>query len=353
MFLALKEIKHEKLRYGLIIGMIMLISYLVFVLTGLSQGLAQQNTAAIKSWNAKQIVLNKNANVNLTQSLITQKASQQLKLTATEAYVGQASVVAKKNGLAKESAQFIGLESNQFIAQHLQLTSGHWAKNQQQLVVNQSFKTAGYKLGDHLKLNSSKTNYQIVGFTKNATLSIAPVIYGQLATWQQLKNLNNSFKTSAIVSQKANYQTSASDLKAYPIKTFINKLPGYSAQNLTFTFMIAFLMVISLIVIAVFLYILTIQKIQNYAVLRAQGVPAQFLIRATLAQAFLLVLVGIIIAAGLTVLTSLIIPAGTPMTFNLSLLSGIAGGLVLMALFGALIPIWTITKIDPITAIGG
>lgn len=71
MFLSLKEIKYEKLRYSLIIGMIMLISYLVFVLTGLAQGLAQQNTAAIKSWNVKQIVLNNNANINLTQSLIT------------------------------------------------------------------------------------------------------------------------------------------------------------------------------------------------------------------------------------------------------------------------------------------
>lgn len=33
---------------------------------------------------------------------------------------------------------------------------------------------------------------------------------------------------------------------------FINKLPGYSAQNATFGFMIGFLMIISLVIIAVF-----------------------------------------------------------------------------------------------------
>ncbi len=71
MYLALKEIRHEKLRYGLIISMIVLIAYLIFILTGLSFGLAGENTQAIESWNVKSIVLNKDSNVSLSQSLIT------------------------------------------------------------------------------------------------------------------------------------------------------------------------------------------------------------------------------------------------------------------------------------------
>ena len=47
MFLAIKEIRHEKLRYGLIIGMIVLIGYLMFMLMGMMLGLANENTAAI------------------------------------------------------------------------------------------------------------------------------------------------------------------------------------------------------------------------------------------------------------------------------------------------------------------
>ncbi len=43
--------------------------------------------------------------------------------------------------------------------------------------------------------------------------------------------------------------------------------------------MIAFLMIISLIVIAVFLYIITIQKLPNYAVLRVQGIANKVLIQ--------------------------------------------------------------------------
>lgn len=37
MYLAIKEIKREKLRYGMIIAMIALISWLIFILTGLAQ----------------------------------------------------------------------------------------------------------------------------------------------------------------------------------------------------------------------------------------------------------------------------------------------------------------------------
>lgn len=71
MFLAIKEIKREKLRYGLIILMIFLISYLIFILSALATGLASENTQALESWNAQKVVLNKNANVSMSQSILT------------------------------------------------------------------------------------------------------------------------------------------------------------------------------------------------------------------------------------------------------------------------------------------
>lgn len=55
MFLAIREIRHNKLRYGLIIGMIALIGYLIFMLMGLMLGLANENTAAIKSWDTQTV----------------------------------------------------------------------------------------------------------------------------------------------------------------------------------------------------------------------------------------------------------------------------------------------------------
>lgn len=42
MFLAMKEMKYAKLRYGLIIGIMFLIAYVVFMLSGLASGLAEE-----------------------------------------------------------------------------------------------------------------------------------------------------------------------------------------------------------------------------------------------------------------------------------------------------------------------
>ena len=94
MFLALKEIKHEKLRYGVIIAMIALIRDLIFILTSLALGLAQENTAAIDSWKIKSVVLNKDSDTNLRQSLLTTEQVNKLTKNKNNAVIAEATVIA-------------------------------------------------------------------------------------------------------------------------------------------------------------------------------------------------------------------------------------------------------------------
>lgn len=322
MFLAIKEIKHEKLRYGLIIGMVMLISYLVYVLSGLATGLAAQNTQAIDSWDLKSIALNKDANVSLTQSLINTEQSRNLDLSSKESYVGQTPVVVKLADHKSVSTQFIGIENDSDIYQRIKLTEGHKVRNSNEIVADDSLKNSGYELGDEVKLSSSSDKFKLVGFTKNAKLNIAPVLYGELTTWRSLRSLPATFKASGVVSTDPNFKTHDDNLAVYSLKKFTVKLPGYNAQNLTFTFMIAFLIIISMIVIAIFLYILTIQKLPNYGVLRAQGIPARTLIINTLTQALLIVAIGIIFGAVLTFITMKLLPAAVPIALDYASLAG-------------------------------
>ncbi|MFD1454133.1 ABC transporter permease [Levilactobacillus lanxiensis] len=353
MFLALKEIRHEKLRYGLIVGMVVLVSYLVFVLSGLAYGLAQQNTQAIATWDAQKIAVTSDANDSLAQSLMTKQTAKKVTLTSHEAYIGQAGVVAKAKGQPKLSAQFLGINRGEFIYRKLIVTSGHKPTTARQILVDDSFKTNGYHLGDKVSLGATGGKFKIVGFTHNAKLSVAPVVYGTLGTWRTLSHVTSDFKAGGIVSNRSDFKLKTSDLKTLAMSQFINKLPGYSAQNTTFTFMIAFLMVIAMVVIAVFLYILTMQKLPNYAVLRAQGIPAKVLVTTTISQALILVVGGLVIGAALTAATVLVLPAGLPMSFNLPLLAGVTGGILLTGVLGALIPVRIILHVDPVSVIGG
>lgn len=352
MFLALKEMRKEKLRYSLIIAMIVLISYLIFILTSLALGLAQQNTDAINSWGMNSIIMNKDADISLSQSLI-QKSQAPKSLPKSQAYIAQAPIVAKHSGHEQVSGTFIGLDNSQFVAKNITLTSGHLAQSRYQLVVDDAFKESGYKLGDTFKLNGNAHAYKIVGFTHNAKMSVAPVVYGRLSAWATLKNVPTTMIASAIVSTKTAPKAGNSALHTYDKNAFVQKLPGYSAQNMTFEMMIGFLMVISLIVIAVFLYILTMQKQQNYAVLRAQGIPGAVLVKSTLSQAFLMVISGLVIGVILTVATAMAMPSAVPMAFDVPILGAVALALVVIAMLGAVIPVRSILKVDPVSVIGG
>lgn len=352
MFLAIKEIKREKLRYGLIILMIFLISYLIFVLSALATGLASENTQALESWDAQKVVLNKNANVSMSQSFLTKSDLKRASLSKDEALLGQIPVVVKKAGRPQISAQFIGVKKKQFIYHDQELIAGKRAKKNYEVAVDQTFKTKGYKIGDKLALNGSSRKYKIVGFVKNAKINIAPIIYGTLESWKKLRQGMPTLEASAVISRNHDYKYNYKDSKTYPIDQFIKKLPGYTAQNMTFELMIGFLYIISLIIIAVFLYILTMQKMHNYAVMRAQGIPSSTLVKATISQAIILVLAGLIIALAAMLVTVKVLPAAVPVSFTPEIILTGTVGLLLTAIIGSLIPIRSILKVDPAQAIG-
>ena len=69
MFLAWNEIKRNKIKFSLVIGILVLISYLLFLLSGLANGLIKMNTECIEKWNADAIILKKEANQTVEQSL--------------------------------------------------------------------------------------------------------------------------------------------------------------------------------------------------------------------------------------------------------------------------------------------
>src|SRR5699024_938460 len=75
------------------------------------------------------------------------------------------------------------------------------------------------------------------------------------------------------------------------------------------------LIFISAFIIAVFFYVLTTQKVQQFGVMKAIGASNGFVIRSVVAQVFLLASISILVGIGLTYATTLVLPEGMP--FNL------------------------------------
>ena len=86
MFLALREIRHEPVRFTLIISVITLVAYLTFFLASLAVGLAHRYRAGIDGWNTASVAVTDASNENLSASRLSDKQ------------LGAATALAKDNG---------------------------------------------------------------------------------------------------------------------------------------------------------------------------------------------------------------------------------------------------------------
>ncbi|HEH9342586.1 TPA: FtsX-like permease family protein [Staphylococcus aureus] len=349
MFLAWNEIRRKKLKFGLIIGVLTMISYLLFLLSGLANGLINMNKEGIDKWQADAIVLNKDANQTVQQSVFNKKdIENKYKKQATLKQTGE--IVS--NGHQKDNVLVFGVEKSSFLVPSL--IEGHKATKDNEVLADETLKNKGFKIGDTLSLSQSYEKLHIVGFTESAKYNASPVIFTNDATIAKINPRLTGDKINAVVVRDTNWKDKKlnQELEAVSINDFIENLPGYKPQNLTLNFMISFLFVISATVIGIFLYVMTLQKTSLFGILKAQGFTNGYLANVVISQTLILALFGTAFGLLLTGVTGAFLPDAVPVKFDVLTLLVFAIVLMIVSVLGSLFSILTIRKIDPLKAIG-
>lgn len=349
MFLAWNEIRRKKLKFGLIIGVLTMISYLLFLLSGLANGLINMNKEGIDKWQAEAIVLNKDANQTVQQSVFNKKdIENKYKKQATLKQTGE--IVS--NGHQKDNVLVFGVEKSSFLVPSL--IEGHKATKDNEVLADETLKNKGFKIGDTLSLSQSDEKLHIVGFTESAKYNASPVIFTNDATIAKINPRLTGDKINAVVVRDTNWKDKKlnQELEAVSINDFIENLPGYKPQNLTLNFMISFLFVISATVIGIFLYVMTLQKTSLFGILKAQGFTNGYLANVVISQTLILALFGTAFGLLLTGVTGAFLPDAVPVKFDVLTLLVFAIVLMIVSVLGSLFSILTIRKIDPLKAIG-
>lgn len=349
MFLAWNEIRRNKLKFGLIIGVLTMISYLLFLLSGLANGLINMNKEGIDKWQADAIVLNKDANQTVQQSVFNKKdIENKYKKQATLKQTGE--IVS--NGHQKDNVLVFGVEKSSFLVPSL--IEGHKATKDNEVLADETLKNKGFKIGDTLSLSQSDEKLHIVGFTESAKYNASPVIFMNDATIAKINPRLTGDKINAVVVRDTNWKDKKlnQELEAVSINDFIENLPGYKPQNLTLNFMISFLFVISATVIGIFLYVMTLQKTSLFGILKAQGFTNGYLANVVISQTLILALFGTAFGLLLTGVTGAFLPDAVPVKFDVLTLLVFAIVLMIVSVLGSLFSILTIRKIDPLKAIG-
>jgi putative ABC transport system permease protein len=138
-------------------------------------------------------------------------------------------------------------------------------------------------------------------------------------------------------------------------QTAFDNIEGVEGQAATVTSLQAFGYLIGALVIGVFFYVLTLQKIGQVAVLKAIGASNGYILRQLLIQVLVIAVVGLAIAIVLTLATDSVLQgdaAVVPIAFTTSafVITGVA--LLATSVVGAVFSGRQVLRTDPIIALG-
>lgn len=370
MFLALREFKHAKLRF-IMIGMILvLISWLVFILAGLGNGLSALSAATFKNMDADYVVFEDGSRHSMLRSVISEDLTEDLKIqdhVNDAAPMGsQTAVVLRENATSddgKIDVSLLGINPGTFLEPGV-IEGNPLAEGQDQgVIVNDVLKNQGIELGDNLEIEGTDEVIEVIGFVENESFNHLPAVFMTMESWRDIQfaapgsdmGINNPVHAIMLQGENIIPENISESVEGIEIATkqeAINGIPGYTAENGTIMMMLGFLLAISAFVITVFFYVMTLQKTHQFGILKAIGASDGFLGRAVVSQVFLLAFVSIGIGILLTYGTAMIFPEEMPFALDPNLVVSYAIVLLAVSVLSSLLSIRKITKIDPLQAIG-
>lgn len=133
----------------------------------------------------------------------------------------------------------------------------------------------------------------------------------------------------------------------------IDKIPGYKAQNLTLRMITWVLLLASSAILGVFFYILTLQKLKQFGVLKAIGMSMSQITYVQLSQLTIISLIGVLLGLGLATMMAPFLPNSVPSFMTLKDNIIISVSFILTSILCGALSLVKIKKVDPIEVIGG
>ncbi|MDN6794002.1 MAG: ABC transporter permease [Propionibacterium sp.] len=353
MFLALREIRHQPTKFALIISVIALVSYLTFFLAALAQGLAHSYRSSVDDWRATSIVLTEASNENVSASRLSQDQVNAVPTSPDTSTLLTTPVVLEDAAGTKIDASGFGLPEGSFLAPSL--VEGEAPTDpSRQVVTDDSLKDEGWQVGQVFTLTGSDHEWEVTGFAHDQSFQALPVVFFQDTALIDNGPSSVSPTPNAMVSREdlsGDQAIADAGLDVLDSAAFVNTLPGYSAQVLTFSLMIGSLIVIASFVLGIFIYVLTLQKRPVLGILKARGVPTRYLIISGAAQTALLSAGGVALGLTLTLVSALVLPQAVPFRVDAVMDAAITTAFIVFAVLGGLISVRVVSRIDPVEAI--
>lgn len=339
MNLAWKEMKKSKTKFVILGSIVFLISLLTFIISGLANGLSQDNAALIKNLPDGTIYMETAAEETHTLSAIDTE-TQQSALSENDgafAFSIQMGFLLNKQDEQQSVAFATSIGSTEF---------PDVAKGE--IVLDRSLEEDGIKQGDTFTNSQSNGEFVVAGFIEGAKYSHAAVAFVHPDDFADMYRTEEH--QMLFIPQKAELGAIA-DLQSFSIEEFLNTLPSYSAEQLSLSMIVWFLVVISGMLFAIFFYMMNIQKLGLYGILKAIGVKTGTLFRMIWTQMLVITAIALALSIAISQLFERVAPGDMPFYLPLSATLQLAAVFFAIGFAGATLSGLQIRKAQPLQAI--
>ncbi|TCZ78130.1 ABC transporter permease [Paenibacillus albiflavus] len=339
MNMAWKEIKKSKAKFIILGSIIFLVSFLTFIISGLANGLSQDNAALIKDLPAGHFYMNEKANQTYNLSKIDPSVQEKVLQEHQDA-----AALSIQMGFVND------VEDKQHSVAFVTSTDSELFEKVKpgEIILDRSLEKDGIKVGDVLTNNQFSGEFKVVGFADQKKYSHAPVAFIHMDNYKEIYKV----KTMQLIFIPGQNQAQAiNGLQSFSNNQFLGTISSYKAEQMSLNMIIWFLVAISGMLFAIFFYMMNVQKIGLYGILKAIGVKTSTLFRMMWSQMFFITAIALVLSVVLSQGFNMIAPEGMPFSLTIGTTILLSILFLIIGFIGATLSGLQIKKVEPLQAI--
>ncbi len=366
--IAVREMTRAKVRFGLLIGSIALLVFLILFQQALRDGLLTSFVGAVEHQSAPVLVFSTDARRSLQGSTITPELETTVRGVdgvGAVGRIGQSTFSVRADGRI-QGAAVIGYQRRALGAPE-ELVAGRYPAREGEAVANETDADNGFAIGDTVRVEPGGAPITIVGQARDTNLQASPTLFVEYGTWEQAVAAANPDASTpnpnalgiaptkgvsdAELVRRVNATTP--DLEALTRADAAAKSPGVAQVSRSFLLIFFLYGLVVPLVIGLFFLILTVQKTRSLTLLRAIGARQRTLVRALMVQVLVVVGLGVGIGAALYAPVSQQRIGSIPLQFDAIAVLGWGALILVLGAVSALFAARRIARIEPAEALSG
>lgn len=369
MFLALREIRRAKVRFGLLMAAVGLLVFLILIQLALQNGLLTAFVGAIEKQSAPVLVYSVDGQKTLQGSVVTPDLQQTIEGVdgvGEAGRLGQRTFTGTIDGGDQVDIAVIGYDDPKLGAPE-SLASGRLPENDGEAVGS----SVDFAVGDEVQILDSAgdpaTTLKVVGTADDAQIQVTPTLFTPWADFEAASLAANPDATGVLPNAIA--LAPASGVTPEQLVTRVNdasdeadaltrqqaadEAPGVNEVRQSFQVIFLLYALVVPLVTGLFFLIITFQKAGALTLLRAIGARGSTLVRSLLVQVLIVVGGGLIIGVAIYAPLTQAQVGSIALRFDVNAVVFWSVLLLVLSLLSALASARRVLKIDPIEATTG